>query len=274
MRIALFLLTKGLGKQGRLSTPSLFPGLTRARIMILCLLLVLPHYLNDLVIIYLNINFITWRQVQGQWLVDISIPKWPVWAFDFATYLLIPLVLLIVFHRKRYFTLAHFDFRLDHFWKNFLIGTLMTVPIILLLFFQGQFLDAWLRKIYNGSQIYPFLYKPEEGLWKYILLAVYFGVSAGFFEEVVIRALFIRSFERAGLSTPWAAGLSLLIFVTIHWGMGAYVLFCALWIGLIYTLVYVKLRNTLPLVVSHTLVDLVYSTGLYEYLQSELSRLW
>ena len=114
---------------------------------------------------------------------------------------------------------------------------------------------------FTGYSYAPWFYRPEDGPLRHVLFNVYIAGSACLLEEALYRSFLINGLERVGMPTWKAASISLVVFSLIHLSGGASFVLGAFLVGGLYTLVYVKTRNILSLVVAHFLVDLSWVTG-------------
>ena len=93
-------------------------------------------------------------------------------------------------------------------------------------------------------------------------MSVYLGLAAGFLEEFLYRSFLIRSLERLGLPALGAGAVSVVVFTGIHAVAGAPILVVAFGVGIVFTAIYLRTRNILPLVVAHSAIDIFWVSGL------------
>ena len=227
----------------------------------LAALVILPHYLDDIYLVYLNKTYVSWRQVDGRWQATLGIGKWVLWAWDFAVYLTLPVLALVFYGRKGWVSWNALDIKTTHLAGNFAFGMALFAGIWGVAFFKALYLNPWLNKLLPRFGYSAFFYKPEDGLVVYALMAIYVGLAAGILEEIVYRSFLIRTLERVGLS-PWqAGGVALVVFTLIHASSGAATLVVALFAGGVFTVVYLVRRNILPLIVAHSAIDIFWVSG-------------
>lgn len=91
-------------------------------------------------------------------------------------------------------------------------------------------------------------------------VVIYFAVSAGFVEEVVYRALPLTALgsaqHRRGARGAYVL-VTALLFASIHWEGGLAQLAPAFAAGVAAALLYLRIGNLWPLVVAHTVVNLI-----------------
>lgn len=252
---------------------TLFPGLPGWAVVALALLAILPHYLNDFYIVYLNKAYVTYLRVDGRWVLQsLRIGKWVMWTLDLAVYLTLPVLALWLYVRKGWFSWQAFDFPTERPGKDILIGLLLFAALWLAFFFKAFQWDPWLRDLVPRAGYFAFFYTPRDGWLPYILMSLYLGLAAGFLEEFLYRSFLIRALERAGLAT-WQAGVaSVVLFVFIHAVAGAHLWVGALLAGTVFTLYYIRYRNIVPLVTAHAAIDIAWISGLGDRLAGPLAR--
>ena len=241
--------------------PPLFAGLSAGVVVGLAALVILPHYLDDIYLVYLNLAHVSWHQVDGKWQATLGIGKWVLWAWDFAVYLTLPTLALVFYGRKGWLSWSAFDIKTTHLAGNFAFGMALFAGIWGVMFFKALYLNPWLNSLLPRFGYSAFFYRPEDGLVVYALMAIYVGLAAGILEEIVYRSFLIRTLERVGLS-PWqAGGIALVVFTLIHASSGAATLVVALFAGGVFTVVYLVRRNILPLIVAHSAIDIFWVSG-------------
>ncbi len=246
--------------------PPLFPGLSAGVVVGLVALVILPHFLNDIYLVYLNKTYVVWHQVDGRWAATLGIGKWVMWAWDFAVYLTLPILALVFYGKKGWVSWSALDLKTTHLAGNFAFGIALFAGIWGVMFLKALYLNPWLNTLLPQFGYYAFFYKPDEGLLVYLVMAIYIGFAAGILEEIVYRAFLIRTLERVGLS-PWqAGGVALVVFTLIHASSGAATLVVALFAGGVFTLVYLVRRNIFPLIVAHSAIDVFWVSGYDERL--------
>jgi membrane protease YdiL (CAAX protease family) len=98
---------------------------------------------------------------------------------------------------------------------------------------------------------------PESGML-YLVVIVYFALSAGVVEEFLFRGLLFRAFSGFRHSLALFLVLSPLLFSLVHWEDGIANLVSTWIVGLFMALAYLGFRNLWPLVIGHIFTDLVW----------------
>ncbi|MEE8434312.1 MAG: CPBP family intramembrane glutamic endopeptidase [bacterium] len=102
---------------------------------------------------------------------------------------------------------------------------------------------------------------------------VYLGLAAGFLEEFLYRSFLIRSLERLGLPAVGAGAVSVIVFTGIHAVAGAPILVVAFGVGIVFTAIYLRTRNLVPLVAAHSAIDIFWASGYEDKLAGYLLKL-
>ena len=242
-------------------------------IILLAVVVVIPHFLNDGYIIYLNRAFANWYRVDGRWISDLTIGKWVMWVLDFLVYLSLPVCALYYYIRRGWFSWRAFDFHTDHLGRNVLSGLVLFAVVWFLALYKAVNWDPTLRELFPFWGYYAFFYKRGDGVILWLLMSIYLGLAAGFLEEFLYRSFLIRTLERIGLSSIKAAGIAVLVFTAIHFGKGAHILLLAFAVGVVFTMIYLRKRNILPLVVAHSALDIFWISGYEERFAGWLLKL-
>lgn len=243
-------------------------------ILILLTLPILPHFFNDFYIVYLNNTFVTWEKVDGTWISTLTIGKWVMWILDFLIYFSFPIVILSIYLKKRWITCQQLDLKFTDVPRNILFGITLAAIIWFVLYLKWIYFGKWLNELFFGYRYYAFFYKPEDGLYSYILMSIYIGTAAGVLEEVLYRSFLIRGLERVGIPSWISVLLSILVFTGIHFCGGAMYMANGLIVGCIFGFIYLKIRNVIPLCIAHLLIDIVWVCGLDERLTRALNSLF
>jgi membrane protease YdiL (CAAX protease family) len=108
----------------------------------------------------------------------------------------------------------------------------------------------------SSSQLFP---RPA-GFAEYLLLVV-FSAANGFSEELVMRGYLIPRFERLLDSTPKSIMLTSVLFAAYHVYQGLDGFMNCLIGGLLYGVFFCWLRRLWPLIVGHTVYDIIGFSG-------------
>jgi len=112
-----------------------------------------------------------------------------------------------------------------------------------------------------GSELSSFTYfnvLPETHAAR-VLVAIYFSISAGVFEEIMYRALPWVYFSLLNLRRPNIVSYALIssvLFGFAHWENGLHEVFATFALGFVACVLYAKIRNIWPFVIAHTWIDL------------------
>jgi membrane protease YdiL (CAAX protease family) len=237
----------------------LFPQVqSRAYIVALLMLPVLPHFFNDIYVVLVS------DPAGSEYSVHA---KDAFWAGDFLGYFLLPLLILYGYCRLGLLQWSDIHFHWTRVRANLFLAVVLAAALWMIFYLKAVFLHDWLETIKSSENIISnFFYRPEDGMFRYVLVGVYIAVSAGVVEEVLYRSFLIQGFERVGLPTWVAVAGSVALFVLIHWSSGAVLMFNALVAGIIISAIYIKTRNIMPLVLAHFLIDLSFATGFDQFL--------
>jgi len=244
-------------------TAAPFAGLERRAICWLLALPILPHYLNDIYLVLLHRWYVRPVTVGGAVRPMASTEGiWWMWSLDFVVYLGIPLVIMWHYARRGWFPWAAYGFRPGQWLPGIAVGLGLALLGWLPMALAHQHWGDWLGGLLPHVSYAPFFVGKKAGVLAWLLVSLYIALGAGFLEEYLYRAFLIRGLERVGLR-PWqAGGVAIVVFVFIHAVAGVYVWLVALWVGLVFTVYYIRFRNIYPLVVAHVAIDLFWASGL------------
>ena len=95
------------------------------------------------------------------------------------------------------------------------------------------------------------------GLFHY-LVVIYYGLTAGFVEEITFRGLpwaILNARSGSGHVRTYVL-VSSFSFAAIHWENGTPELIAAFGFGVVAALLYLKLKNLWPMIIAHSLIDI------------------
>jgi len=156
------------------------------------------------------------------------------------------LVLALVFPcigRIRGWPFASFGFQIS--WKLTGLGVLLFVPAKLIFVLRRMIVSPNTAGLLAGQIALP--------------INIISSIITGIFEELMEVGYIIKVTEKYGMWT--AVFISALIRTVLHVYQGAAGMACVFVIGVIFGLVYWKLRQLWPLVVAHILIDIIGSLG-------------
>ena len=152
------------------------------------------------------------------------------------------LVLALVFPyigRIRGWSFASFGFQISWKWTG--LGVLLFVPTKLLFILRRMIVSPNTADLLAGQIAFPII--------------IMSSIIIGIFEELMEVGYIIKVTEKYGMWTP--VFISALIRAVIHAYQGAVGMACVFVIGVIFGLVYWKLRQLWPLIVAHILIDII-----------------
>ncbi|MCH8886983.1 MAG: CPBP family intramembrane metalloprotease [SAR324 cluster bacterium] len=247
---------------GNSTSQTVFPGMGAWAIIALVALPILPHFLNDIYIVVLNETYLSRTPVNGNWTLQPGLAgKWLMWTLDFTVYLTLPVAALWFFLRKGWFSWEAFDFRTENLGRNAMLGLLLFAAIWMVAFIKAVYLDPLLRPLLPKYGYGGFFFQPRDGWLLFLLMSVYLGLAAGFLEEFLYRSFLIRSLERLGLPAVGAGAVSVIVFTGIHAVAGAPILVLSFAVGIVFTAIYLRTRNIVPLVAAHSAIDIFWASG-------------
>jgi membrane protease YdiL (CAAX protease family) len=182
------------------------------------------------------------------------------WAFDIFKFVLAPAAVLIWLAHAFSITPVSYGLRRGNAedWFNIIVlAIFLTLVLNLLYTIVGQIVLQITGPAPEGNLGYRSVI-PKDFLRFPVL--VYFGLSAGFAEEIFFRALpllYIR--ERFGKRKLhwWAyVVVTSLLFAAAHWENGVHEVAATFVFGVATSLLYLKLRDLWPLVGAHALIDI------------------
>jgi membrane protease YdiL (CAAX protease family) len=179
---------------------------------------------------------------------------WLFWIVDLITHFVSPVALLAILHFSSLSIYRMgFSSLIAGKRRPFLLVAL-PIPLAALL---------WVA-LRAGDRVFPYLVTdpyslavffyadvlPKTPLAKTVI-AAYFSLSAGFFEEIFFRSLLSRVF-----GVRWFYYLaSASLFAAVHWKYGTYFIASTLMWAVLVAFLFVKLRNLWVLAIAHSLVD-------------------
>lgn len=181
------------------------------------------------------------------------------WAFDILKFVILTIVIVVWLARSYSITPPSYGLRKENaeYWFNCIV---LVVALTLLLNFVYTIVRLIALKFLGVVPTPAFSYQLTipKGLLHYPVL-VYFGLTAGFAEEIFFRALpllYIK--ERFGNVKPgWKYVVATsFLFAAAHWENGPHEIIATFAFGVVASLLYLKLRDLWPLVGAHALIDI------------------
>lgn len=99
---------------------------------------------------------------------------------------------------------------------------------------------------------------PNEGIGR-LLVALYLAATAGVFEEIFYRGMFLRACAFLGrYSSSVYVIASSMAFALLHWAVGTAAVISAFVVGLLFGVVFLNLKDLRPLIAAHIAFDFYF----------------
>lgn len=181
------------------------------------------------------------------------------WIFELATWIVLPLCVVLFLRRSGALVLEEIGFRSNIFKEGkfdivIFVGLLYALIGLILYFI---FLSAG-EALFPGNSLFHYQQVvPESGLAR-LLIAIYLATSAAFVEEFYFRGLFYKITSYYNRPLFLYMFWSPLLFSLIHWENGIANVFATYFLGLVSALLFVWTRNLWPLIIAHLFTDYYY----------------
>lgn len=181
------------------------------------------------------------------------------WTVEFSTWLLLPGILMWLFKRAggRFQDLGLTLPASTKAWVGF-----MAYSVLLSVLLHAAYTIA----LEQSRAIFPvnklavhFSYRsiiPTEGVGK-IAVWIYFSLTAGVVEELFFRGLLKHVFAETAWGKIAFVLTSTVLFASIHWENGVREIFATGCTGLVASIAFLSYRNVIPLMIAHTVTDLI-----------------
>jgi membrane protease YdiL (CAAX protease family) len=181
------------------------------------------------------------------------------WGFELLTWIVIPSIILFLVARTPGFHFAnlgyHVAIRGQHNSGLFMLACVLFAPLCYGVY-AGSY--AFFSELFPGEGFFNYgSIVPESG-FLYLVVVIYFGLSAGLVEEFLFRGLLYRAFAGFRHSLVLFLLVSPLLFSLVHWEDGLANLASTYIYGVFMAIAYLGLRNLWPLVIGHIFTDLVW----------------
>lgn len=187
-------------------------------------------------------------------------------TLDFLFYIIWQTGLLFVAWRAGWFRWVDLGFETRRLWLRLLWGLGLAV-LLVAGFVLLRLLAPYLRArtgfdiLAGGHSAPPNLTPPLFLAWVF-----YLAITASLYEHVIFRGFVILQLEKAGWPTGLAVLFSAIVYTGVHWSLGPAILVLAFLAGLLWAVLYVRLRSLVPLILSHFLFDFASFYGLNDML--------
>ncbi|HIF51992.1 MAG TPA: CPBP family intramembrane metalloprotease [Thiotrichaceae bacterium] len=181
------------------------------------------------------------------------------WCFEIVTWVILPIIIFFIAMKFGNLSFSEIGIHTRICGKRNL-PLLMFICVIFCPF------DYWLYRelIYFFQSIYPseslFAYQsvtPNEGFSR-VIVAIYFGLSAGIVEELYFRGFMFRICQLFINTIPIYLILSPVLFSLIHWESGVANMLSTYIFGFIGALIFLWFKNLWPLIIGHIYTDYVW----------------
>ena len=181
------------------------------------------------------------------------------WAFEMLTWVFIPGVVLWEVSRTPSFRFAwlgyHTELRGQRRIGLLLLACVLFSPLVYAVY---DYCYAYFSELIPGEGFFSYdSIIPESGVL-YVLVVVYFALSAGLVEEFLYRGLLFRALNGLRHVNLLFLLVSPLLFSLAHWEDGAANLVATYVVGLFMAVAYLGFRNLWPLVAGHVFTDLAW----------------
>ena len=181
------------------------------------------------------------------------------WTFELFTWVFIPGVILRQVSRTPGFEFASLGYHGELRGKRriglLLLACALFSPLVYVVYEHSY---ALLSQLLSAEGFFSYdSIVPESGVL-YLLVVIYFALSAGLVEEFLYRGLFYRSLAGLRHANALFLLLSPLLFSLAHWEDGVANLVATYLVGVFMAVAYLGFRNLWPLVVGHVFTDLAW----------------
>lgn len=183
------------------------------------------------------------------------------WSFEVVSWVVLPALVAWLSHRRAGITWRQVGVTLDLFGER----RWLLLAVLCVLCGYGFF------GVYAGAEAYfsrrfpapPYFdYQtliPEAGAARWLVVCWY-AATAGIVEEILYRGALLRLVQGLPGATALYVVLSPLIFSSIHWEGGASNLAATWVVGVFAAVLFLALRNVLPLIAGHAATDFAWFT--------------
>ena len=185
---------------------------------------------------------------------------WLFWLVDMLGWIALPAVIL--YYIYRYYGIGLRDYGLSKLSnspqsREIIVWSVLATFILSIYYFAfgwlaWEFIDAPISK-FSYSAMVP------EGNARYVAV-FYLAITAAVFEEIFFRGLIWRLVYSSTISYNKAViyvFTSSVLFGLVHWENGLPEVVAATIFGLVACVLYLRLRNLIPLIVAHFVIDVV-----------------
>jgi len=185
---------------------------------------------------------------------------WLFWTADVIGWIFLPSVIL--FYIYRYYGFGLHDYGLakvttPYQRKEIIIWSFLSTLILSIYYFAFGWL-AW-RFIETPTNLFSYGGMVPEGNARYVA-AIYLAITAAVFEEIFYRGLIWRLVYSSSIKynkSVMYVAVSSVLFGLVHWENGLPEVLSAMVFGIAACILYLRLRNLIPLMIAHFFIDIV-----------------
>jgi len=185
---------------------------------------------------------------------------WLFWSVDILSWIIVPAVIL--YYIYRYYGISLRDYGICNLTsasqRREMISWSFLATFILSIYY---FAFGWLAWEFIAPPTSTFSYGgmvPEGGA-RYVAI-FYLAITAAVFEEIFFRGLIWRLVYSSAIPYNKAViytVISSILFGLVHWENGAPEVFAATVFGVVACVLYLRLRNLMPLIIAHFIIDMI-----------------
>jgi len=192
--------------------------------------------------------------------VVADMSPWLFWALDILGWIALPSVIL--FYLYRYYGISLHDYGLAKLTSSYqrreMINWSFLATFILSIYY---FAFGWLAWRFIDTPVNTFSYGSmvPEGNARYVAI-LYLAITASVFEEIFFRGLIWRLVYSSTIKYNKPViyvAISSVLFGLVHWENGLPEVISAIVFGVVACVLYLRLRNLLPLMAAHFFIDMV-----------------
>ena len=182
------------------------------------------------------------------------------WTVDVLGWVVMPALILLYIYK--YYGISLHDYGLVKITntcqrREMLSWTVLTIFLLGIYYFAFSWL-AW-TIIDIDSPVFSYEDMVPDGDARYFTI-FYLSITAAIFEEVFFRGMIWRLVYTSNIngSKPYIyIAISSLLFGVVHWENGIPEVVSTMVFGVVACIIFLRLRNLLPLIIAHFFIDLV-----------------
>lgn len=181
------------------------------------------------------------------------------WTADIVFHLIVPLSVMMFLFKKSglTFTAINMNIPKGRFEELRLCLHIVLISFLNYFFYKYFYVFSVDLLPFEKTGVPEFWYgKVLPQVWgERFIIAFYFSVTAGFFEEFYFRGLLTLLFDHYGMNRIWSGVLISLAFGSVHWESGIQNVLATFLYGGVMIGYYFKYRMLLPLIAGHFMTD-------------------